>query len=188
MIRWFREYALLIISIVFLFAVVGIALAFYSNVGLPMNSENWGDLGSYLSGTIGLAIAILAVIWLIQSVQLQKTELNQLKAELKATGEEQRKQTQIAALSAIISANESSMTRLENSLIALNSGDQHLMFGEDKRSIELEIYRECKSMLFYRSQLETYLQPDSVYEPHNDPEITLSGFEFVKPEPEVDIL
>jgi len=155
------------ISIFLVVSTFSFGSFFYKfNAGLSSEQQDWGAFGSFLSGTLGVLIALLAVIWLIKSVQMQKKELVHLKSELKATSNEQKKQTQISALSALISSSESAINVLESKLVATNSGDKHLHPMEDIMFIHDLINEEERKISFYKVRLESYLP--EIYEKINE--------------------
>ncbi|MDC5805215.1 hypothetical protein OPW36_18455 [Vibrio europaeus] len=160
MVKYIRENRSIFVS-VFLLVFVGIvsfgSFFFKFNGGLSSDQQDWGAFGSFLSGTLGVLIAFLAVAWLIKSVQIQKKELSHLKNELKATGMEQQKQTEISALSALISSSESAISVYESKLVAMNNGDKHLHPMEDNILLHNLIHEEERKINFYKNKLESFL-------------------------------
>ncbi|MFZ3409019.1 hypothetical protein [Vibrio chagasii] len=132
------------------------------NGGLSGNQQDWGAFGSYLSGTVGVVAACLAVIWLMISVHLQKQELKHLKDELASSAEEQKKQTYISALSALISSSRQAISEYQSDLIALNDGDEHLHPMADKQHLLMSIDSEWAKITFYQKQIEQYLKEQYV--------------------------
>ena len=156
-------------------AIIALLPFFYKfNGPLSDRHEVWAAFGSYISGTIGVPVAFMAVIWLIISVSLQKTELERLKKELSASAAEQRKQTKISALAALISSSRQSIASHQNDLIALNSGGKHLHPMLDDRSIHDMIDREWEKLAFYQSEIESYLDCKYAKETKNE-EMTRDG-------------
>lgn len=151
--------ALLSLLILLITTIISLTLFFkVFNGPLSVNHEIWGAFGSFISGTIGVIAACTAVIWLIISVHLQKTELEQLKNELVSSANEQKKQTNISALSALINSSRLSIASYQNDLIALNSGEKHLHPMDDEQSIHQRIDEEWRRLSFYQSAIESYLE------------------------------
>lgn len=150
--------AIISLAVLIIATVIMLLLFFYKfNGPLSEKYEAWSAFGSYISGTVGVLAAFTAVIWLIISVHLQKTELEHLKNELSASADEQRKQTNISALAALINSSRQSIAGHQNDLIALNSGEKHLHPMLDDQSIHNMIDREWKKLSFYQSEIESYL-------------------------------
>ena len=148
--------------------VVSIGLFFITFSGeLSTNHQDWGALGSYLSGTVGVVAASLAVIWLIKSVHLQKVELAHLKKELKDSSNEQKKQTYINALSALISSSRQAITEYQKDLIAPNAGDKHFHPMLTDVDLRMAMDKEQSKVLFYERQLEFYLK-DQYVDPYKN--------------------
>lgn len=134
-------------------------LFFYEfNGKLSNNHQDWGAFGSYLSGTLGVLAACLAVIWLMMSVHLQKVELQQLKDELTSSAAEQKKQTYISALSALISSSRQAVSEYQNDIIALKDGYSHILPLASDVDIRMALDEESRKIFFYQKQLECYLE------------------------------
>ncbi|RAU19477.1 hypothetical protein DN062_04290 [Nitrincola tibetensis] len=153
------------IAIIVSLAVLLLAVIFFTGVyfitfsgGASTKHSDWDDFGSYVSGTIGVLAACLAVVWLMISVHLQKIELRELKAQLAESENEQKKQTHIGALSAVLNSSVQTLAQYQNILIALNSGEAHLHPMEDGTSIHMRVDDEFAKMTFYQKQMERYLQ------------------------------
>ncbi|WP_318481254.1 hypothetical protein [Photobacterium leiognathi] len=159
-----RNLALIISGLILIGLTLSSLVLFFSkfNGGLSGNQQDWGAFGSYLSGTVGVVAACLAVIWLMISVHLQKKELNHLKNELASSAEEQKKQTYISALSALISSSRQAIAEHQNDLIALNDGDEHLHPFFDKTHLLMSIDNEWARINFYQKQIEQYLKEQYV--------------------------
>lgn len=159
-----RNLALIISGLILLGLTLSSLVLFFSkfNGGLSGNQQDWGAFGSYLSGTVGVVAACLAVIWLMISVHLQKQELKHLKNELASSAEEQKKQTYISALSALISSSRQAIAEHQNDLIALNDGDEHLHPFADKAHLLMSIDSEWAKITFYQKQIEQYLKEQYV--------------------------
>lgn len=159
--KWLSIIALIICS-VFCLSV----FLYQFNGQFSSNQQDWGAFGSYMSGTVGVFAACLAVAWLIRSVSLQQLELESLKAELKSSSKEQIKQTHISALTAILTSNQQAIANDRALLFGVNNGTegesikkQHgamaLVFHS--RSIEERIEYISNEIAFYEKQLEGYL-------------------------------
>lgn len=146
--------SVLVLAVVFFTGVYFITF----NGNASTEHSDWGDFGSYVSGTIGVLAACLAVIWLMISVHLQKIELRELKAQLAESESEQKKQTHIGALSAVLNSSVQALAQYQNNLIALNNGEEHLHPMDDRISIHLRMDEEFAKMTFYQKQMEKYLQ------------------------------
>ena len=87
-----KNFAITSSFIVLIGAVITFLAMFFSNFnGEVSNSQqDWGAFGSYISGTVGVLAACLAVVWLMISVHLQKVELQHLKSELASSADEQK--------------------------------------------------------------------------------------------------
>jgi hypothetical protein len=142
------------------------------NGQLSENQQDWGAFGSYMSGTIGVFAACLAVAWLIRSVSLQQVELQHLKAELKSSSNEQIKQTHISALTALLTSNQQAVANDRTLLSAMNNGSEGESIKQEHGettlmihtlSIEGRIEYVSKEIDFYEKQLESYLP--EVYQP-----------------------
>ncbi|RBW64928.1 hypothetical protein DS893_12085 [Vibrionales bacterium C3R12] len=106
------KYSLKLLSVMVLLLLSIFCLGLYFNQFNGVFSEkqqDWGAFGSYVSGTIGVFSACLAVLWLIRSVTLQQVELQHLKDELKSSSTEQKNQTHIGALTALLTSNQQAL-------------------------------------------------------------------------------
>jgi len=131
------------------------------------NQQDWGAFGSYISGTIGVLAACLAVIWLIRSVSIQQKELIYLKDELKNSFNEQKKQTHINALTAILNSKQQVIANDRSLLSELkNDYESGLIDNSDKGKtalifhtcmIEYRINKTVREISFYEGQIDTYL-------------------------------
>ncbi len=151
---------LIIFSLLFLIVVGGLCVGSFFHTfsgGVSNDQQDWGNFGSYLSGTIGVLAACLAVIWLMISVHLQKIELSNLKAQLEESEKEQKKQTHISALSAMLNSSTQALAQYQSNLIALNNGEAHLHPMDDRIGIHLRMDKEWQKMNFYQTQMEAYL-------------------------------
>ena len=108
-----------------------------------------------MSGTVGITIAFLAVIWLIYSVTIQRIELSRLKTQLEESGMEQRKQTEISALTALINSYGTAASVSQQKLNACNDGINHILPNETAESIKEKMQYELKQMQNYTNQLES---------------------------------
>ena len=142
------------------------------NGGFSENQQDWGAFGSYMSGTIGVFAACLAVYWLIRSVSLQQIELQHLKAELKSSSNEQIKQTHISALTALLTSNQQAIANDRTLLNSINNGSEGESFKKEygatvlmlhSQSIEGRINYISDEIEFYEKQLEGYLP--EIYKP-----------------------
>lgn len=141
-----------------LLAFLALLLYFYNFRGsFSKDPHSWGAFGSYLNGTIGTLAAITAVIWLIISVNLQKKELEHVKAQLEKSAEEQIKQTTISAISAILNSSLQLINNYQNDLVALNNGEKHLHPFADAQHLHNKIDMEWRKMIFYQAKIESYL-------------------------------
>jgi len=158
---WFKRNWLAIASLLFLSAVLGCSLITYRSVfnsKLSTQVSDWGAFGSYMSGTVGITIAFLAVIWLIYSVTIQRIELSRLKSQLEDSGKEQRKQTEISALTALINSYGTAASVSQQKLNACNDGTNHFLPNETAESIKEKMQNELKQMQSYTNQLESIRQ------------------------------
>ena len=165
-----NKYLFITVSILILAltATISIGLFFMTFSGkLSTEHQDWGALGSYLSGTVGVVAASLAVVWLIKSVHLQKNELAHLKQELKGSSDEQKKQTFISALSALISSSRQAITEYQQDLIALNAGDKHFHPMLTDVDLRMAMDNEQRKVVFYETQLELYLK-DQYVDPYKN--------------------
>ena len=104
---WIKKFWNPLLSLLVVVTTLVVAIFSYVSVfndSLSKNSNDWGAFDSYLSGTAGVVIALFAVIWLIYSVSIQKEEIEKLKIELNKSAIEQEQQTEISALTALISS------------------------------------------------------------------------------------
>ncbi len=153
--------AFIILSILVLVAVVAVSLGlfFYNfSAGLSANNQDWGAFGSYLSGTVGVTAASIAVIWLIRSVYIQKVELEHVKRQLEKSSDEQEKQTHISALTAMVSTGLKKVEGYGNSLRVIDEGTRHLHPLADEGSLHIQIDEEQRKVDFYQKQIEQYIQ------------------------------
>ncbi|EIZ1345070.1 hypothetical protein MOU86_004587 [Vibrio parahaemolyticus] len=160
-----KEYYFIVFSFLVLIGVSGVSISlFFTKFSgeLSGQQEDWGAFGSYLSGTVGVLAACLAVIWLMKSVHLQKIELAHLKNELANSAEEQRKQTHISALSALISSSRQAVSEYQQDLIALNTGDKHTHPLLSDIDMKMAMDDEQRKIFFYQKQLESYLKEQYV--------------------------
>ncbi|ALO34507.1 hypothetical protein CMT41_07095 [Colwellia sp. MT41] len=159
-----KNFAITSSFIILIGAVITFLGMFFSNFnGEVSNSQqDWGAFGSYISGTIGVLAACLAVVWLMISVHLQKVELQHLKSELASSADEQKKQTYISALTALISSSRQAITEYQNDLMALNNGSKHLHPMVDKVGIFMSIDEELMKLKFYQEQIAIYLKEQYV--------------------------
>jgi hypothetical protein len=160
MIKFLRDYKEAILSITFLVGTVSASLGtfFYKfNGELSGTHSNWGDFGSFISGTIGVVAACLAVIWLIISVNLQKIELARLKAELKQSANEQKKQTHISALTALVNSSQQAISGHHNDLVARKNGVE-LESMATEADIRMGINSELLKLKFYEDQIKLYIK------------------------------
>ena len=81
----------------------------YLNRGIAKSPEAWAHLGDFLTGISTPVITLFALLWLIQSVQLQRTEMAKTSAALQNSERSQaelvkqgRVNLQIAATTALI--------------------------------------------------------------------------------------
>lgn len=154
-----KEYKEAILSIILLVGTVSASLGtfFYKfNGELSGTHSNWGDFGSFISGTIGVVAACLAVIWLIISVNLQKIELARLKTELEQSAHEQKKQTHISALTALVNSSQQAISGHHNDLVARKNGVE-LEFMATEGDIRMAIDSEWRKLMFYEAQIKIYL-------------------------------
>jgi hypothetical protein len=143
--------------------------------GLSNEQQDWGAFGSYISGTVGVLAACLAVIWLIRSVSIQQTELEHLKKELKSSSDEQKKQTHTSALTALLTSNQQAVANDRTLLYSINNGSEgvdliknHGKFILDYKTtlIKARISFTLEKIEFYEKQLENYLT--TTYVPTDD--------------------
>lgn len=75
-------------------------------VGLPaaVDPDKWGTFGDFFGGLMNPIVAFAAFYWLTQSVKLQKQELADTRAELRAAAEAQRQLVENGVLTARLSA------------------------------------------------------------------------------------
>lgn len=165
--KWLSAFALTALSAFCL----GVFL-YQFNGQLSESQQDWGAFGSYMSGTIGVFAACLAVIWLIRSVSLQQIELQHLKAELKSSSNEQIKQTHISALTALLTSNQQAIASDRTLLSAMNNDSEGDSIKKEYGATALRFHTlniegriECnsKKIDFYEKQLEGYLL--QVYQP-----------------------
>lgn len=167
LLKWLSVIALIVLSAFCL----GVFL-YQFNGQFSENQQDWGAFGSYMSGTIGVFAACLAVAWLIRSVSLQQVELQHLKAELKSSSNEQIKQTHISALAAILTSNQQAIANDRTLLSAMNNGSEGESIKKEHGatalmsqtiSIKGRIEYISNEIAFYEIQLESYLP--EVYKP-----------------------
>jgi hypothetical protein len=166
----FYKWASLIV--LFISVIVFSGMFFYQFDGqFSQNQQDWGAFGSYTSGTIGVLAACLAAIWLIRSVSIQQIELNHLKEELKSSFAEQKKQTHINALTALLTSNQQAISNDRALLSAMKNGPEDTFMREElgRAAIIIEsdlIVERIKNISheisFYEEQLGDYLP--KVYE------------------------
>ncbi|MBU2885623.1 hypothetical protein KO507_07600 [Gilvimarinus agarilyticus] len=157
---------LVIFSLLFLLAIGGLCVGSFFHTfsgGVSYDQQDWGNFGSYLSGTVGVLAACLAVIWLMISVHLQKIELSSLKAQLEESEKEQQKQTHISALTAMLNSSAQALALYQSDLIALNDGDAHLDPMDNRTGVHSKIdlhsrmHKELDKINFYKTKMEAYL-------------------------------
>lgn len=149
-----------VLSIIILIVTVSVSLGsffFKFNGELSGTHSNWGDFGSFVSGTIGTVATCLALIWLIISVNLQKIELARLKIELEQSSNEQKKQTHISALAALINSSQQAISGHQNDLIARKNGVE-LEFMASESDIRIAMDDEWRKLYFYEGQIKVYLK------------------------------
>jgi hypothetical protein len=160
MVSFLKEYKEAILSLSILIGAIAISLGtfFYKfNGELSGTYSNWGDFGSFISGTIGVIAACLAVIWLIISVNLQKVELARLKTELEQSSNEQKKQTYISALTALINSSMQAIAGHQNDLVARKNGVE-LEIVLNEPGIRMAMNAEWRKLKFYEEQIKMYLK------------------------------
>lgn len=77
----FLTFSKMLWATAFILLVVGMGgILYFAEFGFLMwtRSDSWADFGSFISGSGGTAIAMLALLWLIYSVQVQRVELRKL--------------------------------------------------------------------------------------------------------------
>ncbi|MGI2144454.1 hypothetical protein [Shewanella frigidimarina] len=159
----------MLVSITLLLIIIAFSLGlfFYNFNGLfSPEQQDWGAFGSYISGTIGVFSACLAVVWLIRSVNLQQVELQHLKTELKNSYEEQKKQTQINALTALLTSNQQAIANDRTLLSTIYNSPEGDKIKSENGILALELCSvSIKSRIngindqicFYEKELECYL-------------------------------
>jgi len=152
---------LITLSAIFLIVAALVSLGLFFSTfsgGLSSDSQDWGAFGSYVSGTIGVTAASLAVIWLIRSVHIQKVELKYLKRELEKSSSEQEKQTHISALTAMVSTSLKMIDGYENSLRLVETSTNHQHPFADVGNLHIQIGEEQRKVEFYQDQIRQYVQ------------------------------
>lgn len=156
-----KKYFFIAVSCLVLLGVTVTTLVLFFNTfsgPISKNYQDWAALGSYLSGTVGVVAAGLAVVWLMKSVQLQKIELAHLKGELEKSSIEQKNQTYISALSALISSSRQAISEYQQDLIALNAGDKHFHPMLSDVDLRMAMDSEQMKVVFYEKELAKYLK------------------------------
>lgn len=92
-------------------SLVGAYLVYFGlvlNQSPAQDADKWGTFGDFIGGLMNPIVAFAAFFWLTESVKLQKQELAETRAELKAAAVAQQQQVengratiQIAALTAL---------------------------------------------------------------------------------------
>lgn len=70
--------------------VVGAYIFNFRNYEISGNPESWGQLGDYLGGVLNPLVAAAALIYLIRTFELQKTELRETRDALKESASAQQ--------------------------------------------------------------------------------------------------
>ncbi|MDR7332003.1 hypothetical protein [Roseateles asaccharophilus] len=86
--------------------VVAYVIRFGWVLNLPLASDpgDWGAFGDYVGGIVNPLIALMALIWLVESVRIQRRELAATRDELRKAATAQATQVLLAAKTAKISA------------------------------------------------------------------------------------
>lgn len=157
---WIKKFWKPLLSLLVVVTTLVVAIFSYVSVfngSLSKNSNDWGAFGSYLSGTAGVVIALFAVIWLIYSVSIQKEEIEKLKIELNKSAIEQEQQTEISALTALISSYGTSAQVTQLKLNGCNDGTNHISNNESITSIKTQLEHELAKVNEYTANLEAKL-------------------------------
>ncbi|OAD85820.1 hypothetical protein ATN89_03780 [Comamonas thiooxydans] len=100
------------------------------------SQETWGQFGDFIGGVMNPLVAFAAFYWLTQSVKLQKQELKETRAELRASAlaqqeqvENGRKSIRLAALTALTNATESKIQTLRVNIRETESKMQFVRGG-----------------------------------------------------------
>jgi hypothetical protein len=154
MYKWVSFAAILLLSA----GCIGIFFVHFDGQ-LSVNQQDWGAFGSYVSGTVGVFAACLAVIWLILSVSIQQKELKYLKGELENSFLEQKKQTEISALTAILTSKQQAKVNDQSLLQRIKAKTNGKRLLVDSAIIEHRITQTDSEIAFYEGEIEKYL-PD----------------------------
>ncbi|MEM5513194.1 hypothetical protein WNY79_09875 [Pseudoalteromonas sp. AS84] len=157
---WIKKFWKPLLSLFVVVTTLVVAIFLYVSVfngSLSKNSNDWGSFGSYLSGTAGVVIALFAVIWLIYSVSIQKEEIEKLKIELNKSAIEQEQQTEISALTALISSYGTAAQVTQLKLNGCNDGSNHTLKNETIDSIKTQLEHELAKVNEYTANLEAKL-------------------------------
>ncbi len=93
-----------------------------NHIPLTKSAETWGQFGDYIGGILNPLFSLFAVYWLVTSVKLQKTELEETRKALIGTKDSQEAQAEtlfktarLTAISALLSTvNSKSVSAREN--------------------------------------------------------------------------
>ncbi len=146
---------------VFMLVFLSYRLNFVSEIkifdGLSSENSDWGNLGSFISGTLGTLAASFALFWLIFSVNIQKEEIDNLKVNLDLTLDEQKKQTELSALTSMISVCEHEITVIHQDLISRETGVELESFAT-VADLRVSLMEKNAEMSSYRSEIQRILQ------------------------------
>jgi hypothetical protein len=90
--------------------------------GFSKINGDWGTFGDYVGGILNPVIASFAFYLIAKTYELQKTELKATRGLLEVSTDAQKKQIELAALTALLNSNLTRISLLESEKISLLQG------------------------------------------------------------------
>jgi predicted RNase H-like HicB family nuclease/uncharacterized membrane protein len=104
--------------------VLGVVSFYFVNFhnGFSKINGDWGTFGDYVGGILNPVIASFAFYLIAKTYELQKTELKATRGLLEVSTDAQKKQIELAALTALLNSNLTRISLLESEKISLLQG------------------------------------------------------------------
>jgi large-conductance mechanosensitive channel len=135
-----------VIAVICLIVLVVVGFYFVNfHYRLSEKNEVWGTFGDYFGGILNPVIAAFAFYLIAKTYELQKRELEAARSLLKVSTDAQKKQIQLAALTALLN---SYLMKID----MLNSENINLHENVDKNNLKISGNVQEKKMINNQSQ------------------------------------
>jgi large-conductance mechanosensitive channel len=104
--NWIEENIIFVVSLIATIVIPSYLIKF-SNFSIchpnfSTTNGDWGTFGDYIGGILNPIIAFCALYWIVKTYHLQNEELKDTKKELEIANKTQKKQVELAALTALL--------------------------------------------------------------------------------------